>query len=154
MPAEHSVSDGALKIVKKFEFSGQASLTIYEDKLDGTKNIGYGHQLKENEYEKYKNGITQEEAYNLLKQDLKVAEDRVKRLVKVPLTQNQYDALVSLAYNTKESGYARSKLIHKVNKKDFEGAAKEFDDCNYVNGKKSSGIAKRRAEEKKLFLEN
>lgn len=80
----------------------------------------------------------------------------VKRLVKVPLTQNQFDALVSFNFNT--GALASSTLLKLLNKSDFAGAANEFPKWNKITDPKtkakivSGTLVKRRAAERKLFL--
>jgi GH24 family phage-related lysozyme (muramidase) len=83
--------------------------------------------------------------------DMAVFEKSVRRLVKVPLEQYQFDSLVSFTYNVGEGNLAKSTLLKKVNAKDFAGAAKEFSKWNKANGKVLAGLTRRRASEALLF---
>jgi lysozyme len=76
----------------------------------------------------------------------------VSKLVKVPLSQNQFDALVSFEYNVGYGNFSKSTLLRKLNLKDYIGASKEFDKWVYANKKKLTGLVKRRKSEKELFL--
>ena len=82
--------------------------------------------------------------------DLKKFESAVNQ-VKVPLNQNQYDALVSLAYNIGVGAFLSSTLFKKLNTKDYKGAAEQFDRWNRAGGKVMRGLTNRRAKERKLF---
>jgi lysozyme len=90
----------------------------------------------------------------LLKLDLLEFERAVDRLVKVSITQNQYDALISFVYNLGAGNFAKSKLLRKLNAGDYLGAAKQFKCWIYADGKKLKGLVKRRAAEAELFMLN
>lgn len=92
---------------------------------------------------------TMAECEALLKQDVKHAEAAVKRLVKAPLTQNQFDALVSFVFNVGEGNFADSTLLRKINANDCLGAGAQFDRWVYGKGKKLPGLVVRRASERK-----
>ena len=70
--------------------------------------------------------ITQAEADAILARDLKSFEFAVNRAVTVPLTQNQFDACVSLAFNIGATGFTGSTVVHKLNAGDIGGAADAF----------------------------
>lgn len=109
--------------------------------------IGYGHYgSKANEI------ITQEEAEQLLKNDLKIVEFGINNLVKVPINQNQFDALVSFSFNVGFSALRNSTLLKKLNANDFEGASNEFDKWIHAGNKVLAGLVERRKTEKQLFL--
>ena len=142
------ISINGISLIKSFE--GFAS-KIYDDV--GHPAIGYGTDLLPEEEQKYKDKtITEEEATQLLASRLSKFEERINQLVKVPLTQNQYDALCSFTYNVGAGGFANSTLLKKINNKDYAGAANEFSKWNKVNGKDHPGLTARRAKEKTLFL--
>ena len=92
---------------------------------------------------------TEAECAELLKQDTKHAESAIKRLVTVPLTQNQYDSLVSFVFNVGETSFAKSTLLKKVNSFDCWGAGSEFSKWTYAGGKQLPGLVTRRADERK-----
>ena len=120
----------------------------------GVPTIGYGSTF-------YANGkkvtmkdpaITQKQAEELLADVLGPFEASVTKLVKVPLTQNQFDALVSFTFNLGAGNLKASTLLLKLNAKDYAGAANEFQKWNKAGGVALSGLTKRRASEKALFL--
>lgn len=79
-------------------------------------------------------------------------EPALDSLVKVPLTQNQYDALADFIYNVGATNFAKSTLLRKLNAKDYEGAAAEFPKWNKGGGKVLPGLERRRKKEQDLFL--
>jgi len=95
---------------------------------------------------------SREEAEAALMRELSRFEAAVTRLVTVELNQNQFDALVSFAYNCGEGALAKSTLLKKLNKGNYQGAANELDRWVYAGGKKYTGLVRRRAAEKALFL--
>lgn len=118
----------------------------------GVWTIGYGHTGTD----VYPGLIvTGRRAEELLEQDLGKFEAAVLRLVKVPLTQNQFDALVSFAFNVGVSALERSTLLKYTNQRKHALAAGEFLKWNKatVNGKKQIllGLVRRRKEESDLY---
>lgn len=95
--------------------------------------------------------ISKEDAEKLLLRDVAKFEAQVRRLVKVNLTQPQFDALVSFTYNLGGSALQESTLLKKLNKGDYNGAAKEFDRWVHAGKKRVQGLVTRRAEERKMF---
>jgi lysozyme len=95
--------------------------------------------------------ITEAQANDLLQDDLDRFEKAVTRLVTVPLTQNQYDALVSFAFNVGISALERSTLLKRVNAKLFDQARAEFAKWNRAGGRPLAGLTRRRAAEAALF---
>lgn len=87
----------------------------------------------------------------LLKEDATYAGKAVGRLVKVKLTQAQYDALVSLVFNIGPGAFAKSTLLRMLNAGDCYGASRQFDRWVYAKGKKLKGLVTRRADERKQF---
>lgn len=85
-------------------------------------------------------------AYALFHIDLLWAEDAINENVTAPLTQNQFDALVSFTYNVGENAFKKSTLLRKLNAGDYEGAIREFDRWHIP-----PEITKRRDSEKKQF---
>jgi len=120
----------------------------------GIPTIGYGHKLLPGE--SYPNGVTEEQAQALLSEDIKTSEQAVRSAVKVPITQEQYDALISFAYNVGNGSFQNSTLVKKLNEGDYEGAANEFLRWNKVTlkGEKvpDPGLDHRRQRERNLFL--
>lgn len=138
------VSQRGLDLIKKYEgFRARRYLCPA-----GKWTIGYGHVL--NDEENFTE-IDQQEAEKLLKQDITKAEAAINKHVKISITQGQFDALVSLVFNWGASHFLRSKGLHKLNNRDFEGAIEEFKEVNKVGGVIMTGLVERREEEKSLF---
>jgi lysozyme len=96
--------------------------------------------------------ITREQAADYFNHDIAIFERDVENAVKVPITDNQFSALVSLTYNIGIGNLRSSTLLKKLNKRDYKGAAAEFDRWVYAGGKVLSGLVERRKKEKQLFL--
>jgi lysozyme len=96
--------------------------------------------------------ISMDEAIELLYATLSTYEDAVNKNVKAPINQNQFDALVSFAYNVGANNFAKSTLLKKLNKADYLGAADELLRWNRGGGKVLKGLALRRDAERSLFL--
>lgn len=138
-----TTSDAGIQLIKKYE---GCCLDAY---LCPAKvpTIGYGHT----EGVKLGMRITQEQADSLLKGDLVSREAAVRRLVRVPVTQGQFDALVSFVYNIGTGAFERSTLLKKLNAGDTRGASAQFAVWNKAGGKELPGLTKRRAAERALF---
>lgn len=138
------INDKGLELIKKYE---GCRLLAYKCPA-GVWTIGYGHTAG------VKSGmaITKADAERLLLQDLKRFEEGVEALVKVPLTSNQFSALVSFAFNCGLAALRSSTLLKKLNAGDLNGAAREILRWDKVNKKPVEGLTKRRKEEQKLFL--
>jgi lysozyme len=91
------------------------------------------------------------ECHEAFLKDMASFERSVRRLVKVPLTAHQYDALVSFAYNCGEGNLAKSTLLKCVNRGDHKQAAAEFSRWNKAGGKVLAGLTRRRASESLLY---
>lgn len=96
---------------------------------------------------------TREQAEEALRSELSRFEDAVSRLVTASINQNQYDALVSFAYNCGEGALAKSSILRKLNAGDAQGAADAFSLYNKSRGIVVKGLVRRRAAERALFLE-
>lgn len=139
------ITQKGLDLIKKFE---GFSPTVYLCPA-GYKTIGYGHVVKDNE--DFSTGITETESQQLLRQGVEIAEQAVLRLINVPLTDNQFDALVSFTYNVGAAALQRSTLRSKVNRQEHEEAIPEFLKWIYANGKKLNGLLNRRQAEAFLY---
>ncbi len=95
---------------------------------------------------------TEAEAEERLVKELEKFEKAVLQHVRVPLNQNQFDALVSFAYNCGEGALQRSKLLKKINAGDNGGAAREFHRWSRGGGRVLNGLVARRARESALFM--
>lgn len=142
----HITSNG-LKLIKRFEgFSAKA----YLDSA-GFPTIGFGHLIKPHEKYLLKNTITAAQAEELLIQDIAVAENAVARLISVPLTDNQFDALVSFTFNLGGGTLQRSTLRAKLNRQEYWCVPAELMRYVYAGDKKISGLVMRRMAEVELF---
>lgn len=141
------ISRSGLELIKHFEGT---SLTPYLD-VAGYPTIGTGHLITPEDAKKFAGGITQEQADNLLKRDLLLAEAAVRKLIRVKLTQGQFDALVSFVFNLGAGRLRSSTMRMKLNRGDTEGAANEFPKWCYSGGKKIRGLLRRRLAEKSMF---
>lgn len=145
-----TISEHGLSLIKKFE---GFKVTAYLCPA-GIPTIGYGHTGSDvTKSDVGVKTISEKEASDLLRQDVKKAEDAVNRKVLVPISQNQYDALISFTYNLGESNLASSTLLRLLNQGDYEGAQKEFVKWNKAGGKPLLGLTKRREAEAALFAE-
>lgn len=139
------ISKKGIDLVKSFE---GLELKAYKDSV-GVTTIGYGST---GPHVSMGTTITKEQAEYLLKKDLERFEKGVSDLVKVPLNQNQFDALVSFSFNLGLGNLKSSTLLKKLNASDYTGASKEFERWNRAGGKVLKGLTRRRIAERDLFL--
>jgi len=135
------------EFIKGFE---SLRLKAYPDPGTGGKpwTIGWGHTKGVKQGDR----ITQEQAEQFLSDDLAVFELTVNSAIKRPMMQNQFDAMVSLAFNIGGSAFAGSTLVKKFNVGDAKGVADEFPKWKNSGGKVVPGLVKRRAAEREVFL--
>lgn len=124
-------------------------LDSYND-IVGKKTIGIGHLIQPGE--DIPDHITQEQCETLFQKDLSHASIPVEKLVTVPLTDNQFGALVSFVFNLGAGALGRSTLLKKLNTGDYAGAAEEFGKWIYAGPDISNGLINRREDERTLFL--
>jgi lysozyme len=108
--------------------------------------------VKPQEREQFVGGITPEQAEALLRQDVQAAERAVLRLITVPLTDGQFDALVSFTFNLGAGALQRSTLRRKVNRGDHANVPAEFRKWVWAGGRKLEGLVKRREAELLLYI--
>jgi lysozyme len=137
-----------LTLVKEFE---GLSLKAYRDEV-GVLTIGYGHTGYQHQDGTVYAGmtITKAQADNFLEYDMHQFEARVGALVKVPLTDDEFAALVSFDFNT--GSLSTSTLLRKLNKGDYTGAADQLLRWVHAGGKVYRGLVRRRESERNLFL--
>lgn len=137
-------SQKGIDLIKKFE---GCRLEAYKCPA-GIWTIGYGHTKG------VKDGmiISREQAKEFLREDLKVYEKAVESCVKVPLSQNQFDALVSFCYNCGSGALKTSTLLRLLNEGKYSEAGEQFLRWNKAGGKVLVGLTRRREEERELFL--
>ncbi|HIE4459354.1 lysozyme [Acinetobacter nosocomialis] len=148
-PDGKTTSDVGVDLITGFE---DTRTTSYDDGV-GVWTIGTGTTVYPNGVKVKKGDIcTLEQAKSYFKHDLAKFEKTVNELVTVPLTQNQFDALVSLTYNIGSGAFKNSTLLKKLNVKDYSGAADQFLVWNKAGGKVMKGLVRRREAERALFL--
>lgn len=98
--------------------------------------------------------ITEEQAEDYLQFELKEKQEGVEKLVKIPINDNQFGALVSFAYNVGLGALKGSTLLKLLNQGDVSGAAEEFLRWDKAGGKKVAGLTRRRQAERSLFLQS
>lgn len=96
--------------------------------------------------------VSESEARILLARDAVVAASAVRRLIAVPLSQGQVDALVSFTFNLGAGALQRSTLRRLINNGEYDRAATEFPKWVWAGGHKLPGLARRRKAEQVLFL--
>lgn len=138
-------SETCTNLVKSME---GCSFTAYQDG-NGVWTLGFGHT----EGVRKGDTCTLDEAIAWLNHDLETADEAVGRLVMVPLTQNQYDALVSLCYNIGQGNFGSSTCRRLLNAGDYAGASDAILMWNKIAHQISPGLVRRRLAEQKLFLE-
>lgn len=116
----------------------------------GIWTIGFGHVIRRGE--RFPVRITRERGLQLLAQDVGVAEAAVRRLVKVRLTQAQFDALVAFAFNVGTGALADSTLLRELNAEHYRAAADQFLRWTHAGGRELPGLVRRRRAERALFL--
>jgi lysozyme len=139
------LSAEGLNLIKQSEgFRGQT----YMDAA-GYPTIGYGHRLVHPEC--FPHGIDQAQAEALLRMDAQVAELAVARLVKVPLSQGQFDALVDFVFNLGAGRLAASTLLNLLNEGNFQAASEELLRWDHAGGREVEGLKDRRLAEFNLW---
>jgi lysozyme len=142
----------ALTFIKKAE--GGLYLKAYLDS-GGVPTIGYGSTYDFDKQRKVQMGdvITKEQAEKWLKITTGKDAEEIKRVVKVPLNNNQLNALISFVYNVGINGFKASTMLKLLNSgADKNEVAKQFDRWIYDNGVIVKGLINRRKAEKDLFL--
>lgn len=142
------VSEQGFDLIREFEGFKSIPYLCPAGKL----TIGYGHVIN---YKDRNIIIDRDDAILLLKNDIKDIEHTIDSLVKVSITQGQFDALASLIYNWEAGKFKSSLGLQKLNTGNYKAAAEEFFSKNKgvvtVNGKFSSGLYRRRQAEEALW---
>jgi GH24 family phage-related lysozyme (muramidase) len=142
----HITEDG-IYFIKKFE---SFSPTIYICPA-GYPTIGYGHVVKAQEKDRFAAGITEPEAGALLQADMGAAERAVLRYIATPLTDGQFDALVSFTFNLGAGALQRSTLRRKINREEHADVPAEFLKWVWAAGRKLNGLIRRRQAEAAIY---
>lgn len=138
-------SQAGIDLIKTFE---GYSATPYSDVAEKL-TIGYGHLIKPGENF---TAIGLEQAELILAADLGFAEKAVSELVKEPLSQNEFDALVSFTFNLGRNALKNSTLLRLLNAGQVEAAADQILRWDHAGGKVVAGLTRRRQAERSLFI--
>jgi lysozyme len=139
------LSPAGLDLLKRFE--GFRSQTYFD--VAGLATIGYGHCVLADE--RFSNGLTEPQAEQLLAGDVRAAELVVRALVKTPVTQAQFDALVDFVFNLGAGRLAGSTLLKKLNSGEYEAAAGQLLRWDHAGGAEIAGLKARRQAEFELW---
>jgi lysozyme len=115
----------------------------------GIATIGYGHQLLP--HESFPNGISGAQGEEILSSDLRGAEQAVQRLVRVALSQGQFDALVDFTFNVGAGKLASSTLLKELNAGQFDAAREQLLCWDHVGSQENAGLKVRRKAEFQLW---
>lgn len=139
------LSAEGLDLIRRFEgFRSHAYLDVA-----GFPTIGYGHRIVPPE--SFPDGVTERQAAALLAGDVSAAEAAVKRLVRVPLTQGQFDALVDFCFNLGAERLASSTLLRVLNANRYHAAAEQLLLWDHAGGEVNLGLKARREAELRLW---
>lgn len=140
---QHNISRRGLELIKRFEgYSGAAYLCPAN-----VWTIGWGHTqgVKKGDI------CTPELAEVYLAHDVEDVERAITKLVKVPLTQEQFDALASFVFNIGTGKFMKSTLLRRLNAGAYDDVPQQLLRWNKAGGKTSAGLAKRRAAEAQMW---
>ena len=121
---------------------------VYQDVV-GIPTIGYGHRLLPHEI--FAQGITDAVATSLLLHDIQEAEKAVTSLVKVPLTQGQFDALVDFVFNLGSGRLEHATLLHLLNENHYDEASQQLLSWDHAGNKELPALKARREAEYNLW---
>ncbi|MBS1806444.1 MAG: lysozyme [Acidobacteria bacterium] len=139
------ISAAGLELLKKSEGFRDR---IYSD-VAGFRTIGYGHRLTP--AESYPDGITHSQAETILAADIAIAEGAVSRLVRVALSQGQFDALVDFVFNLGAGRLASSTLLRYLNAGRYNDAAWQLLAWDHAGSRELSALKLRRESEFNLW---
>jgi lysozyme len=142
-------NEAGIALIKEFE---GLRTTAYQDSVK-IWTIGYGHTSAAGAPTVAKGmKITKEQAVQILRADLDKFEQAVSKIIKVPVSENAFAAMVSLAFNIGPGAFARSSVARFVNAKQIDKAARAFGMWVKAGGNTLPGLVRRRAAEAALFL--
>ena len=137
-------SDLGIALIKRFEGFCAKVYTCPA----GKPTIGYGHVVKSGERF---GTLTEAQATDLLRADAEIAAYSVKRCISAPLTQNQFDALVSFTFNLGGGALETSTLRSFINTGRLEAVPRELNRWVFAKGQRLPGLIARRKAEGQLF---
>jgi lysozyme len=136
-------SKNGLSLTENFE---GCKFIAYQD-VRGIWTCGYGHTAGVTK----DTTCTQELAEEWLQQDIAWAVGTVSNLVKVELTQGEFDALVDFVFNAGSGNFKNSTMLRLLNSGDYKGAAAEFECWDRAGGVEVAGLLRRRISEEVEF---
>ena len=150
MKNQMKLSDNGFRLLGELE---GIVLRPYKDSV-GIPTIGIGSTYYEDgtKVKMTDKAITKERAIQLAKNVVKSFEEQVNKSILLPMTQNQFDAMVLLCYNIGKSGFARSSVVRNFNSGNIQRAADSFLLWNKAGGRVVQGLVNRRNKERSLFL--
>lgn len=144
-------NQSGLDLIKQWEGK---YLSAYHGAADrpGLLTIGYGHTDAAGPPRVMPGmQITEQQAEDILRSDLRKVEQSVENMVRVDLNDNQFAALVSFVFNVGQANFAKSTLLRKLNAGDYGAVPPELQKWTMANGKRVQGLANRRAAEAGLW---
>ena len=138
-----AITESTINTIIRFE--GKRNKAYQDTK--GLWTIGVGHLIKPDEKHLINTVLTDDQVHDLLRHDLSWCDEAVTSSVKVPLNQNQYDALYSLCFNIGASAFKNSTVVRRLNANDYLGAAEAI-----LMWNRPTVLKPRRETEKALFL--
>jgi lysozyme len=147
-----SLSDEGARFIGRFE---GFRANLYNDAA-GHCTIGYGHLVhlgacNGTEPAEFRHGISEQEAEALLRRDAQTAAEAVRHSVRVPLNQEQFDALVSFVYNLGAGAFESSTLLKDLNAHNFGAVPGQLEEWVHAGGAVLPGLVTRRKAEARLF---
>lgn len=160
--SDYSLSEKGIDLLKSIE---QLATTPYDDQTGNDTTvwvkgatIGYGHLIAKDEWEKYKNGITELQALELFETDLLPYSNKVKNSVTANITQYEFDALVIFTFNIGTRGFESSSVLKLVNNPAADTSYPSLEDAwmawNKSQGKINKGLQNRRQAEWNIYSRN
>ena len=138
-------SQQGLDLIKTFE---GFSASVYQCPA-GYPTIGYGHLVKDNE--RFEQPLSPSSAETLLRHDVRFAEHAVSRWIRVPLTQGQFDSVVSFTFNLGSGALQRSTLRRVINRGHHHDVPRQLKRWVWAGGRKLTGLIRRREAEALLY---
>lgn len=149
---QQSIGNIPAKAIELIKESEGYRATAYKDSA-GVWTIGWGTIRMDGKGIKPGQTIDETTAEKYLMEEINHAASAVKKLVKVPINEGQFTALISFVYNTGEGTLTKSTLLKKLNAGDCEGAKSLFPIYNKdINKRTTPGLTKRRIVEQNLFV--
>lgn len=141
---EIGIKQSTIYLIKQFE---GLKHTAYDDGF-GNMTIGVGHLIKSDEVKLYYTTLSTKQAHKLLERDMEPCERVINTKVTSPLTQSQFDALMSFCHNIGPDRFASSDVLRHTNQRNYKKAADAM-----LTWNKPAELIKRRQKERKLFLQ-